>query len=135
MRLQVVIGGEVYEVEVEDAGDDTTPRLTPPTAAAPIQSAVVPTVPMPGAATEEDYGNVYRSPVAGLVVQVKVAAGQEVLVDDVMLVLEAMKMETSIVATKAGRVKSVKVAADAAVKVNEVLLELESPPRGGGKQK
>ena len=124
LRLQVVIGGEVYEVEVEDGEDDATPQLTS-SPAAPIQSAVLPTVPMPGSDLGEDVGNVYRSPVAGLVVQVKVEPGQEVQVDEVMLVLEAMKMETYIVATNAGRVKLVRVVAGAAVKLNEVLLEFE----------
>ena len=124
MRLQVVIGGEVYEVEVEDAEGDAAPGLTPPQAAQ-IQSAVVPTVPMPGSASEEDTGKRYLSPVAGLVARIKVQPGQQVRVNDVMLVLEAMKMETNIVATTAGKVKSIKVVAGAAVKLNEVLLEFE----------
>lgn len=124
MRLQVVVGGEVYEVEVEDAEDDATPQVTS-SPVAPIQSAVLPTVPMPGSDLEEDDAKVYRSPVAGLVVEVKVEPGQEVKVDEVMLVLEAMKMETYVVATNAGRVKSVHARAGAAVKLNEVLLEFE----------
>ena len=124
MRLQVVIGGEVYEVEVEDAEDDATPRRTS-SPVEPIQSAVLPTVPMPGSDLGEDDGKVYRSPVAGLVVQVRVEPGQEVKVGEVMLVLEAMKMETYIVATNSGRVKLVHVVAGAAVRLNEVLLEFE----------
>lgn len=124
MRLQVVISGEVYEVEVEDAEDDSAPGLTPPLAA-PIQSAVMPTVPLPGSASEEDTGKRYLSPVAGLVAKIKVQPGQHVRVNDVMLVLEAMKMETHIVATTAGKVKSIKVVTGAAVKLNEVLLEFE----------
>ncbi len=124
MRLQVVIGGEVFDVEVGDAEDDTTPRMTS-SPAATIQSAVLATVPMPGSDAEQDGGKIYRSPVAGLVTQVKVEPGQQVQVDDVILVLEAMKMETYIVATRAGKVKSVRVAAGTAVKVNEVLVEFE----------
>ena len=124
MRLQVVIGGEVYEVEVEDAEVGAAPGPSPPLAAQ-IQSAVVPTVPMPGAASEEDNGKRYLSPVAGLVAKIRVQPGQHVRANDVMLVLEAMKMETNIVATTAGKVKSIKVVTGAAVKLNEVLLEFE----------
>ena len=43
----------------------------------------------------------------------------------VLLVLEAMKMETSIVAAADGKVKSVRVAQGEAVKVNQILLEFE----------
>jgi biotin carboxyl carrier protein len=124
LRLQVVISGEVYEVEVEDAEDDATPQLTS-SPAAPIQSAVLPTVPMPGSDLAEDDAKVYRSPVAGLVAKVSVEPGQEVKVGEVMLVLEAMKMETYIVATNAGRMKLVRVVVGAAVRLNEVLLEFE----------
>jgi biotin carboxyl carrier protein len=124
LRLQVVIGGEVYEVEVEDSEEDATPDRTS-SSVAPIQSTVLPTVPMPGSDLGEDDGKIYRSPVAGLVVKVRVEPGQEVKVGEVMLVLEAMKMETYIVATNAGRVKLVHAIAGAAVKLNEVLLEFE----------
>jgi methylmalonyl-CoA carboxyltransferase small subunit len=68
---------------------------------------------------------VYRSPVAGLVVRVNVGTGQAVHVNDVLLVLEAMKMETSVAATTAGKLKCVHVAQGEAVKINQVLLEFE----------
>jgi biotin carboxyl carrier protein len=54
-----------------------------------------------------------------------VLPGQELKAGDLILVLEAMKMETSITAHHAGKVKSVNVKASEPVKLNQVLVELE----------
>jgi biotin carboxyl carrier protein len=118
LKVQVVIGGEVYEVEVEDTEDGSRQPIVEG-----IQSVVLPG---PGSAAQVDAdGRIYRSPVAGLVVTVNVEAGQVVQSNDVLLVLEAMKMETRMVAAIAGKVKSIHVAKGEAVKINQVLLELE----------
>jgi biotin carboxyl carrier protein len=119
LKVQVVIGGEVYEVEIEDTGDDSAQ----PAATEGIQSVVLP---VPGSGPQAgDDARIYRSPVAGLVTRVNVETGQGVQVNDVLLVLEAMKMETSIVATTAGKVKRIHVAPGEAVKIGQVLLEFE----------
>ena len=119
MKVRVVIGGEVYEVEVEDTGDDSAQ----PAASEGIQSVVLPG-PGLGPLASDD-ARIYLSPVAGLVVKVNVKPGQQVQKNDVLLVLEAMKMETSIPATTAGKAKKVHVAPGEAVKINQVLLEFE----------
>lgn len=117
--MRVVIGGEVYEVEIEDTGDDSAL----PAATEGIQSLVLPG-PGAGPVASSD-ARIYLSPVAGLVARVNVQTGQEVQVKDVLLVLEAMKMETSIAAITAGKVKRVHVTKGDAVKINQVLLEFE----------
>jgi methylmalonyl-CoA carboxyltransferase small subunit len=118
LKVQVVINGEPYEVEVEDTEDG--PGQPEPER---IQSVVLPGQ---GSAAQVDAdGRIYRSPVAGLVVAVNVEAGEAVQKNDVLLVLEAMKMETRLVAAIVGRVKTIHVAKGEAVKVNQVLLELE----------
>jgi methylmalonyl-CoA carboxyltransferase small subunit len=117
LKVQVVIGGEVYEVEIEDAGDAQR------AATEGIQSIVLPG-PGAGPVASSD-AKIYLSPVAGLVARVNVQTGQEVQVKDVLLVLEAMKMETSIAAITAGKVKRVHVTKGDAVKINQVLLEFE----------
>jgi biotin carboxyl carrier protein len=61
----------------------------------------------------------------GLAARVHAQPGQAVAVGELLLVLEAMKMETNITAMRAGTMKAVHVAAGDAVKVNQVLLELE----------
>ena len=87
----------------------------------------MPTATKPSAPSEGEEGieesKVCRSPVAGLVVEVKVQAGAILRADDLILVLEAMKMETRICAPTAGTLKSVKVAPGEAVKVNQILAD------------
>jgi methylmalonyl-CoA carboxyltransferase small subunit len=62
---------------------------------------------------------------AGIVVRVNVQIGQQIQFNDVLMVLEAMKMETNITAPVTGRVKSVDVSAGDAVQVNQVLVQFE----------
>ena len=65
------------------------------------------------------------SPIAGTVIEVKCKPGDDVTEGQVLLVIEAMKMNTSISAPSAGRVKAVPVAAGDSVRENEVLVEFE----------
>lgn len=129
MKIQLVIGGKAYEVEVEVEGGEDHLGVPGhlPAGAATIQSTRMPTAPRPHSAseTEGDESKVCRSPVAGIVVRVSVQAGQELQVDSLLVVLEAMKMETSLTAPIAGKVKSVKVVPGEAVKLNQVLVEFE----------
>ena len=62
------------------------------------------------------------SPLAGTIVAVKVRPGQAIQAGEVVLVLEAMKMETSVSAPKAGRVVSVAVQASSQVRKGDPLL-------------
>jgi methylmalonyl-CoA carboxyltransferase small subunit len=66
-----------------------------------------------------------RSPVTGVVIKVNVEAGQTIEANDLIMVLEAMKMETNVTASNAGKVKSVRVAQGDSVKVNQVMVEFE----------
>jgi methylmalonyl-CoA carboxyltransferase small subunit len=54
-----------------------------------------------------------------------VVAGQQLQVNDLMVMLEAMKMETAVTAPVAGKLKSVNVAPGDSVKVNQVLVEFD----------
>jgi methylmalonyl-CoA carboxyltransferase small subunit len=129
LKIQIVIGGKAYEVEVEvEGGEDHlgVPGHLPP-GTATIQSTRVPTAPRPHSPSEvdADESKACRSPVAGIVVRVCVQAGQELQLDDLLVVLEAMKMETGVSAPIAGKVKSVKAVPGEAVKLNQVLVEFE----------
>jgi biotin carboxyl carrier protein len=68
---------------------------------------------------------VCRSPVTGLVITVNVEPGLEVQPDDLLLVLEAMKMETRVTATHARTVKSVNVIPGNPVRLHQALIEFE----------
>jgi biotin carboxyl carrier protein len=129
MKLRISIDGQAYEVEVEFAEEDSPPQMpgSPAPASATIQSTVLRSPPKPGSSLDPDNheAKLCRSPLAGIVVQVAVLPGQELQVNDLMLVLEAMKMETSVTAPMAGKVKSVNVAARESVKLNQVLVEFD----------
>ncbi len=129
MKIQISVDGTAYEVEVEglEEGSLTSPASVAPPARTTIQSAVVPTAAKLSSHPEDgdtvDETKVCRSPVAGIVVQVHAQAGARVQADELLLVLEAMKMETRISTPVAGTLRSVKVAPGEAVKLNQVLAE------------
>ena len=120
----------MYEVEVEVAEEDYPPQTQdnrPLPATATIQSTVLRTPPKPGASLDSgvDEAKLCRSPLAGIVVRVPVVPGQELRVNDLMVMLEAMKMETAVTAPVAGKLKSVSVAPGDSVKANQVLVEFD----------
>jgi len=68
---------------------------------------------------------VCRSPIAGIVQRVNVQVGQKLQIDDLLVVLEAMKMETNITAHTAGTVKKIMASPGEAVKSGQALIEFE----------
>lgn len=131
MRLQIGIDGKTYEVEVEVLQEDTGPRI-PDHGPYPTVPSTIQSVPsrFAGPQPVESDGNVNeakvcRSPVAGVVIRVNIQPGQQLQSHDLMMVLEAMKMETNVTAPGPGTVKEVKVKPQDAVKVNQVLVEFE----------
>jgi biotin carboxyl carrier protein len=65
------------------------------------------------------------SDINGTVWKIEVAAGDAVAEDDVLIILESMKMEIPVTAPKAGRVRSVSVEAGASVAEDQVLVVLD----------
>ena len=77
-----------------------------------------------------DQGSVVRSPGPAVVVSVPVREGEEVRAGDPLAVLEAMKMETSVLAPAVGRVRTVLVRRNAQVGTGQPLLVLDPPSFG-----
>lgn len=129
MKLQIGIDGKIYEVEVEVTEDDNAPRYIPPqssTAVPSRTSSPAPAAAAPAAgAPVADESKVCRSPIAGVVIHVNVQAGQQIQPNDLLLVLEAMKMETNVTAPVGGKIKAINVQPGDAVQVNQVLVEFE----------
>ena len=131
MKLQISIDGKTYETEVEVLEDDAMPRQPSYGANQPLHAAVQPsqvasaqtTVAEARESASED--KLCRSPVTGVVIKVNVAPGQAIQANDLIMVLEAMKMETNVTAPNAGTVKNVRVAEGGSVKLNQVVVEFE----------
>lgn len=124
MKLRITIDGKTYLAEVEVAEEDEAPPPPIPHYRSPVDFSALP---MHANAIEAggEREKICRSPVTGLVIKVNVEPGQTVERDDLLVVLEAMKMETRVTAHEAGKVKSVQVVAGNSVKVHQALLEFE----------
>lgn len=134
MKLNITVDGKTYEVEVEVA-EEERPQSGPYYYVPPAAPVSVPSLaPPPPAAGQPGPGTanvaedrVCRSPIAGVVVRVTAKAGQTIQVNDPLLVLEAMKMETNITSPVAGKIKAVNASPGEGVQIGQVLVEFESP--------
>ncbi|MFK8041351.1 sodium-extruding oxaloacetate decarboxylase subunit alpha [Congregibacter sp.] len=110
----VSVNGQRYVVEVSEGGDLGDVQAV---AAASVPAAT------PTAALDAEAIN---APLAGNIVSLAVAPGDAVKAGDVVVMLEAMKMETEVRAPKDGTVTSILVAAGDAVAVGDALLEMDT---------
>jgi oxaloacetate decarboxylase alpha subunit len=112
----VNVNGQSYVVEVAEGGDISAVGM------APVAGAMAPAA-APAAAPVAG-GEPVEAPLAGNIWKVHVSPGQTIQEGDVLLILEAMKMETEVRASKAGTVGSVSVKEGDAVSVGDTLLTL-----------
>lgn len=115
----VTVNGVSYEVSVEEVGEgQAAAPVTAPVKAASVKAAA----PAKKAKASGAAGSVKVSaPMPGKIIAVKKDAGAAVKKGEVILVLEAMKMENEIVAPQDGTVASVNVGAGDAVEAGDVL--------------
>lgn len=128
MKIQISIDGTPYEIEVEETDEEAhLASLSASQARATIQSTILPTASAPSPSVESEGGlnesKLCRSPVAGIVMQVHVQAGDYLEAENLTVTLEAMKMETKVNAPFSGTVKSIHVGPGEAVKLNQILVE------------
>lgn len=128
MKLKITIDQKVYEVEVEASEPEQRPL--PPVGYFIQPGAVrVPAGPAPAAgpagAPVENEDKVCRSPISGIVVKVTAQPGQNIQTGDIILVLEAMKMETNITAPISGKIARINVTSGDPVQGGAVLVEFE----------
>ena len=108
-KYTITVNGTAYEVEVEEAGVvASAPKAAAPKAAAPVAA---------GATT-------VSAPMPGKVLSVNVKAGDAVKSGDVLLILEAMKMQNEIMAPADGTVSDVRVSAGQTVATGDVMVVL-----------
>ena len=116
----ITVNGKVYEVTVEE---NTGAPRAPAAPAAPAPKAPAPAAPAPAAAGEAGSVQV-TAPMPGKILGVKAAVGQAVKRGEVLIVLEAMKMENEIVAPEDGTVASINVTTGSSVEAGEIIATL-----------
>lgn len=124
-KYNINVNGKSYQVEVEEVGNTSAPSAAP---SAPVQSAPSPAAaPAPSAPASASPGPVagaMSAPMPGTILDVKVSEGQSVKTGDILIILEAMKMENEIVAPSDGKVIKVHTSKGAAVSTGDALITL-----------
>jgi methylmalonyl-CoA carboxyltransferase small subunit len=128
LKLKITVDGKVYEVEVEATEQDSPhPSYLAPVARTTVPAATPVGVPpsRPTTTPVADESKVCRSPISGVVVRVSTQVGQAIQINDSLLLLEAMKMETAITSPIRGKVAKVNVNIGDAVQAGQILVEFE----------
>ncbi len=124
-KFNITVNGNSYEVEVEEVGSEVSSapvkKAAAPKAApkAPVKKPAAPKKAV--AAGSKDV----TAPLPGTVLDIKVKEGQEVNQGDVVILLEAMKMENEIAAPTSGKVSQILVKTGDAVNGGDVMISIE----------
>lgn len=121
-NLRITVNGTAYDVQVEELGEGTAPVAA--AAPAPVSAPkAAPAAPKAKAAPVGE-GEPLKSPMPGTIISVNVKAGQKVKKGDILVILEAMKMENEIVAPKDATVTGINVSKGESVDSGTVMLTL-----------
>ncbi len=106
-NYRITVNGVAYDVAVEEMGEGAAASTPAPAAAAGAGAIKI------------------NSPMPGNILSVKASAGQAVKKGDVLMILEAMKMENEICAPQDGTIASVQVSAGDSVESGDVLVTMD----------
>ena len=127
MKYKVTLNNRVYEVEVEQGEAmlideyELSAPAAPAAPAVPVAAAPAAVTAAPAAPVSVAAGEPVKSPMPGNILRIEVSQGPQVNEGDVLMVLEAMKMENEIVATKSGTIAQIAVSKGAVVETGAVL--------------
>ena len=117
----VVVNGEEYKVEMEKEPEPVKKKVVVRPVAQPAEPA-----PAAGApAGKINTNNAVKAPLPGVIVEIKVAVGDEVKAGDTVVVLEAMKMANNLDTEKAGKVMAILVSEGESVMEDTPLVVIE----------
>lgn len=127
MKYKVTLNGKTYEVEVEKGKAillDEYEALAPAPAAAPAAAApaAAPAAAAPAAPVNLAAGETVEAPMPGNILRIDVKQGDVVKAGQILVILEAMKMENEIVAPKDGTVAQVVTSKGAVVETGTPLV-------------
>lgn len=126
-KFNITVNGKTYEVDVEEIGGVSAPapvrrQEAPAAAPAPAKAAAPAPAPVAAPAPAVEGGEAVTSPMPGTILDIKVNVGDSVADGAVLVILEAMKMENEIMASRAGKVLSINVNKGASVNSGDVLV-------------
>ena len=135
-RFNITVNGKAYDVQVEEVGGAAAPAAPVAVAAAPVAPAAPApaaapapkaeaSAPAPAAAAPAEGAETINAPMPGNVLNVMVKAGDKVAKGDVLLVLEAMKMENEIMAPHDGTILGVHVTKCESVDSGKLLVSMQ----------
>jgi len=117
---QVSVNGAPYEVRVEKQDGRTADA--PPVKAAPRPAATPAKAPAPAFASGE---GTIAAPIPGLITEITVTVGDTVKAGQVVVIMEAMKMENRLITTVDGKVKEIRLQKGAQVATGDVIMIIE----------
>lgn len=121
-NYRITVNGIAYDVAVEELGAGAVP--TAPVAAAPVAAPVAAPAPATPAASGAEGAVKIAAPMPGKILAIKANAGQAVKRGDVVMILEAMKMENEITAPEDGTIAGINVAVGDSVESGDTLASL-----------
>ncbi|NTU61212.1 MAG: biotin/lipoyl-binding protein [Caldiserica bacterium] len=126
-KFKVTVNGKAYEVEVEEIGGSPQvakvyemPKAAPVTAGTPMAAAIANTPPP----TAKSSGKDVTAPIPGKILRIPVTKGQKISTGDLILVIEAMKMENEVLADEPAIVADILVKEGDTVTTGAVLVKL-----------
>lgn len=125
-QFNITVNGVAYSVAVEEVGAASAPVAAPVAAPAPVAAAPAPAASpapaAPAAPAPVAGGQKVNAPMPGTILEVRVTEGAAVKKGDILLILEAMKMENEIMAPCDGTVKQIVAGKGASVNSGDPLI-------------
>jgi glutaconyl-CoA/methylmalonyl-CoA decarboxylase subunit gamma len=118
-RFNVTVNGKTYQVEVDEVGlSQPSVSYVPVQPVQPVQQSPVVQQEKPVS------GEQMSAPMPGNILDIKVSEGQRVKAGDVLLILEAMKMENEITAPKDGVIVKIHTSKGTTVNAGDALITI-----------